>query len=255
MSALVVWGPGGERRTLLDALRQLGVEDVEIVDAAIPAFARLAVKRPSIVFVDLAIRPVSGVTFTREVRANPIANRDAPIILYLKADAEARAEDAAAAGVDGVLVGAFDVEDVREALTMAQGLGPRTPGAMRVFGRGARQGDALSAIAVSAANAAYGRIERLAAEAKSCVAAWSRNGAEAELALALMHLNEAAQVALRFEDAKVLRCINRAVSVIDDTRRSWDADDRAIIAAIDEAMAAMAPPQDTPHISGLSKVS
>ena len=259
---LVVSGPGADRRALVDALKKYGVPEVESVESAIAAFARLAVRRPIAAFVDAGLKPVTAIMLTREVRANPISNRDVPIFLFAKGEVDELVAQARDVGADGVFGGAIDPDDLAAALSQATATVKLSRGDVKVFGRNRAPARPVKA-AASPTDAAYVRVERLAMDARACVAAWARNGLEAELAIALTHLNEAAQIALRLEDAALLRCLNKAMSAIDDTRRSWDADHRLILAAIEDAVAACAAPgakAQTPEpaparASGLSKVS
>ncbi|MBI1252353.1 MAG: response regulator [Alphaproteobacteria bacterium] len=254
-TALLVWGSGGERRKLADMLASLGFQDVQIVESAVEAFARLAVSQPDIVFVEARIKPVPGLVIIRELRATPLASRDAPMALWTNADAEALRAEASAAGVDALLEGAFERADVLALLDHVARHG-RDPAARgRAFGPERRtphaQTGEMAAPRGNAQDAALDRIEKLAAAAKCCVAAWSRNGLEAELAHAMGSLDEAALLAMRCGDSDLLKCLNKALRTIDDIRRTWDADDRTVLEAIDAALAYVGTRASAVHAASL----
>src|SRR5262245_58982065 len=82
VKTLIVGDHAFERRLVHDLLIALGVREIFQAEDSIATFTQLNLRKPRLVIVDAEMRPTSGLSLVREVRAKAGVSRNIPIILF-----------------------------------------------------------------------------------------------------------------------------------------------------------------------------
>lgn len=249
-TSLLIVAPSSPERSQIRALAErLQFKHIHVAEDAISGFGVLALERPDVTLADHLMRPTDAFTFVREVRNTPIENRDAPIYIFTRGDPNDLSIAAQGVGADGVF--GLPLDEAALLATIEQAAPAAPEGQDRRVNHAPYAGqERRGAEGRAAVLRAKQSIARLLVEAEAGLAAWTRSGFDPKLVAVETALDAAAQLAVRAGDAAVLRALTASLAVVDESRRSWDGDDRKIRAAIEEVRALL----DLPQASAISKL-
>jgi CheY-like chemotaxis protein len=108
------------RTFVVNNLRRLGIQSIEVAADGVAALRAMVTFKPDLVLTDIHMKPMDGLAFVRQLRANPNPLVNGMKVIFMSADASsATLQDAMPLGTFGYIVKPPRLETLQAKLELA----------------------------------------------------------------------------------------------------------------------------------------